>query len=103
MQKPTDTMLQITKEALFRFQRKGSRKSLLGLVVVITLLGFGFGVVDGTDEPTPPEPLKIGYLADYSGPLAEYGAAIELGVKLAVEQINAAGGINGQPVHLCNR
>ena len=98
MQKPTDTMLQITKEALFRFQRKGSRKSLLGLVVVIALLGFGFGVVDGTDEPTPPEPLKIGYLADYSGPLAEYGAAIELGVKLAVEQINAAGGINGQPV-----
>ena len=98
LQKPTDTMLQITKEALFRFQRKGSHKSLLGLVVVIALLGFGFGVVDGTDEPTPPEPLKIGYLADYSGPLAEYGAAIELGVKLAVEQINAAGGINGQPV-----
>ena len=98
MQKPTDTMLQITKEALFRFQMKGSHKSLLGLVVVIALFGFGFGVVYGTDEPTPPEPLKIGYLADYSGPLAEYGAAIELGVKLAVEQINAAGGINGQPV-----
>ena len=98
MRKPTDTMLQITKEALFRFQRSGSRKSLLGLVVVIALLGLGFGVAYGTDEPTPPEPLKIGYLADYSGPLAEYGAAIELGVKLAVEQINVAGGVNGQPV-----
>ena len=40
--------------------------------------------------------LKIGYLADYSGPLGEFGIKIEKGVQLAVEQINAAGGVNGQ-------
>ena len=44
------------------------------------------------------EPLKIGYLADYSGSLAELSIAMERGIELAVEQINAAGGVNGQPV-----
>ena len=47
---------------------------------------------------TQSPPLKIGYLADYSGPLAEFGAEIERGVQLAVEQINAAGGVNGQDI-----
>ena len=58
---------------------------------------------DPDPEPEPePDPaddaLKIGYLADFSGGLAEYGAAIQNGVQLAVEQINAAGGVNGQPI-----
>ena len=44
--------------------------------------------------------LKIGYLADYSGQLAEFGPAIETGVRLAVTQINAAGGVNGQDVEV---
>ena len=44
------------------------------------------------------EALKIGYLADFSGPLAEYGPEMQLGVELAIEHINAAGGVNGQDV-----
>ena len=35
-----------------------------------------------------------------SGDLASLGPGIALGAKLAVDQINAAGGINGQPVQL---
>ena len=58
-------------------------------------------VVTPDPEPDPEpavDPLKIGYLADYSADLAEYGSEIENGVRLAVEQINAAGGVNGQDV-----
>ena len=56
-------------------------------------------VVTPDPEPEPTvDPLKIGYLADFSGGLAEYGAEIENGVQLAVEQINAAGGVNGQDI-----
>jgi ABC-type branched-subunit amino acid transport system substrate-binding protein len=58
-----------------------------------------------TEEPTPtaaPEPqgeqFKIGFLADFSGPIAEFGPAIQTGVDLAVQHINAAGGVNGQDV-----
>ena len=44
--------------------------------------------------------LKIGYLADFSGPLAEFGPVIQQGVELAIAHINAAGGVFGRPVEL---
>jgi len=58
------------------------------------------GVACGTSTPVSNEgdALKLGYLADYSGGLATLGPAIEQGVELAVEHINAAGGVNGQDV-----
>ena len=46
------------------------------------------------------EQLKIGYLADFSGPLAEFGPVIQTGVDLAIKHINDAGGVNGQDVLL---
>ena len=50
-------------------------------------------------EPEPQgEQLKIGFLADFSGPIAEFGPVIQTGVDLAVKHINAAGGVNGQDV-----
>jgi len=45
-------------------------------------------------------PLRIGYLADFSGALAEFGPAIQTGVDLAVKHINEAGGVNGMPVEV---
>ena len=46
------------------------------------------------------EPLKIGFLADFSGPLAEFGPAIQTGVELAIKQLNEGGGVLGHPVQL---
>ncbi len=46
------------------------------------------------------EPLKIGYLADFSGPLAEFGPGILQGVELAIKHLNDAGGVLGHPVEL---
>jgi len=55
------------------------------------------GLIPGGGTATG-DALKLGYLAAYTGNLAEFGPAIEKGVQLAVEQINAAGGVNGQDV-----
>lgn len=44
--------------------------------------------------------LKIGYLLPETGQLAFLGPPMIDGVKMAVEEINAAGGINGRPVEL---
>lgn len=44
--------------------------------------------------------LKIGVAAALSGGAAQYGAAIRNGFQLAAEQINAAGGINGNKIQL---
>ncbi len=45
-------------------------------------------------------PIKIGYLADSNGTSAQIGAGMHLGTDLAVEQVNAAGGINGHPLQI---
>ena len=56
------------------------------------------------EQPSAPavsdEPLKIGFLADFSGPLAEFGPAIQTGVELAIKHLNDAGGVLGQEVVL---
>ena len=63
------------------------------LIALTALLTLGAAACDDEGEQ-----LKIGYLADFSGPLAEYGADIETGVQLAIKHINEAGGVNGQDV-----
>lgn len=40
-------------------------------------------------------PVKLGFISSITGPLGGYGKAQELMVKLAVEDVNAQGGING--------
>ena len=63
------------------------------------------GQAQGQEEqPAAPamsdEPLKIGFLADFSGPLAEFGPAIQTGVELAIKHLNDAGGVLGHDVVL---
>jgi ABC-type branched-subunit amino acid transport system substrate-binding protein len=45
-------------------------------------------------------PIKIGYMADANGTSAPIAAGMHLGTDLAVEQVNAAGGINGHPIQI---
>lgn len=42
--------------------------------------------------------IKIGMMIPATGPLAQYGTMVKEGVGTAIEQVNAAGGINGQQV-----
>ena len=44
--------------------------------------------------------IKIGAINPYSGPLALYGTEVTRGYELAVDNINASGGINGRKVEL---
>lgn len=45
-------------------------------------------------------PIKIGYMADANGTSAPIAAGMHLGTDLAVQQVNAAGGINGHPLQV---
>jgi ABC-type branched-subunit amino acid transport system substrate-binding protein len=45
-------------------------------------------------------PIKIGYMADANGTSAPVAAGMHLGTDLAVQQVNAAGGINGHPLQV---
>ena len=55
------------------------------------------GAQTGTASGTP---IKIGYMADANGTSAPIAAGMHLGTDLAVQQVNAAGGINGHPLQV---
>ena len=46
------------------------------------------------------KPIKIGYMTPLSGRMANNGLLQQIAAKLAVDDINAAGGINGNPIEL---
>jgi branched-chain amino acid transport system substrate-binding protein len=49
------------------------------------------------------EPIKIGLVAALSGPSAQSGEAITQGLTIAIDEINAAGGVLGRPLRLVRR
>ena len=63
------------------------------LAVAVAAIACGDDEADGA-------PLRLAFLMDYTDDLAEWGPAIETGVRLAVEHANAAGGVLGQPVEV---
>ncbi len=63
---------------------------------VITLLMVSMVFAGGKKEDA--DTIKIGGIAPLSGAVAVYGVECTNGVNLAVEEINAAGGINGKKI-----
>jgi branched-chain amino acid transport system substrate-binding protein len=64
-------------------------------LVGATLSLFGAGAMA--------QPIKVGWLSSLTGPLSSAALAENEGVKLAVEEINAAGGILGRQIELLTR
>jgi branched-chain amino acid transport system substrate-binding protein len=50
-----------------------------------------------------PEPIRIGFLPALTGPSSSTGVAMNRGTILAVDEINAAGGVNGRKLELIVR
>jgi len=49
------------------------------------------------------EPIKVGYLPALTGPSSSTGIGINRGIQLAVQEINAAGGMDGRQIDLIVR
>src|SRR3990172_7823320 len=76
---------------------------LLTALIVIAVFAFAACKDDKKEGKTPTptgsqEPLKIGYELDFTGALAAFGPEEENAIKLAIKQINDAGGVLGNPV-----
>ncbi len=52
------------------------------------------------DEPANTDPIKIGSLTSLTGPFTPWGIPSSQGMQLAVDEINAAGGIDGRMLEL---
>lgn len=76
-----------------------NKKTVASLAIIIILVLGGIWYYQ-TNKPTPAtgEPFKIGALFPLTGGLASYGEPAQKVAALAEEEINARGGINGQPI-----
>ncbi len=67
--------------------------------VVVILLG-GLGLLAADRAAPAPAPLTIGAAAPLTGPRALLGRNYRQGVELAVDEINASGGVLGRPLRV---
>jgi len=75
---------------------------LLIVLLVLTLLAGACGGAKSTQSPAK-APIRIGGVFDLTGDLASIGGPNANGAMLAVEELNAKGGILGRPVELVLR
>ena len=65
--------------------------------VILTILAFAFGMVFGSSlMAQSKEPIKIGAIYDFAGGCHMYSEAGIKGIKIALEEINAKGGVLGR-------
>jgi branched-chain amino acid transport system substrate-binding protein len=80
-----------------------TRGRLAALLLAVALLAAACAPTaapaTGT-APAPKEPIKIGSILSTTGPPAYLGDKMKKGVELAIEEVNAAGGVNGRPLEL---
>lgn len=73
---------------------------LLAVVLAAAMIALSFaacsgGQTEGDSSSSGGTTLKIGGIGPLTGDAAAYGQAVQNGAQLAVDEINAAGGING--------
>lgn len=66
----------------------------MGTIAVLLLFVFGAGMAFAA------EPIRIGVLAPTTGPAAADGVSAMNSLRIAMEQVNAGGGILGRPVEI---
>lgn len=71
------------------------------LVVVVVVIALGGAVLlTGVVVPNETGPIAIGFIAPLTGDVASIGTVAKAGAELAVEEINAVGGINGRLLNI---
>jgi branched-chain amino acid transport system substrate-binding protein len=85
-----------------------TRRGLLAGIFALALSGItgAAALAQDTAKPvTPPtpatgEPIRVGHYGSMTGKEATFGQSTDEGIRLAISEINAAGGINGRPIEL---
>jgi branched-chain amino acid transport system substrate-binding protein len=92
-------MVNPNRSSVMKFIRNGlriTRRTLLATSAASLLAA-------GTFPAVAADTVKIGLIASLSGPSAKSGEAITRGLTIAIDEINAAGGLLGKQVELLSR
>ena len=76
------------------------RKASLAGVVLTLAVGPSLAQTKVTNQGVSADEIVIGTHQDLSGPIKGWGVPVSNGMKLAVDEINAAGGIHGRKLKL---
>src|SRR5439155_6023705 len=80
-----------------RSMRRGNA-SINVVVALVATVFVVFGLTVG--EAQQKEPLRVGLIQPLSGPIAAAGSYITNGAKIALDRVNAKGGVLGRPLEL---
>lgn len=80
-------------------QRLALAGRTLGLVAVV-ISGLARAQAPAADTAPLVNPLRVGLIGPFTGPSADFGLPMHNGVRMAVDEINAAGGYLGRPLEL---
>lgn len=89
--------------------RRLRRPWMIGLVataLVATACGTDDAAVDTPDDDAAAadgEPIVVGFLGELSGNFAIWGVPARNGMQMAIDDINADGGVDGRPLELVER
>lgn len=86
-----------------RFRRPSTSAvaAAAAITMVLTACGPADQVASDDGRAAPAvEPVRIGVIADLTGPFAVYGTSLARSAELAVAEINAEGGIDGRSIEL---
>ena len=78
--------------------KKAASLLLASALMVTSFAACGNKAADASSDSASEDTFKIGAIGPITGASAVYGKAVENGAKLAVDEINAAGGINGKQI-----
>jgi len=76
-----------------------NKRSTLGIIAII-VIAIGLGSFFFFEESFGRDPIKIGVTLSETGPGSGIGIEERDGMLMAVDEINARGGINGRPIEL---
>ncbi len=70
------------------------------IVLAASAVGLAGCPASKNGGAVPANAIVVGHYASMTGQQATFGQSTDNGIKLAVAEINAAGGVNGRPIHL---
>ncbi len=79
------------------------KKRILAMVMALAMLTVLFAGCGGNAGSTDNKTLVIGGIGPLNGSAAQYGVAVKNGAQIAIDEINAAGGVNGMTLKLASK
>ncbi len=75
-------------------------KLIVGVIIAVVVVVAGYSVIKGPSAPEETGPIQIGFIGPLTGDAVTYGEPVSNAIKLAVDEVNKSGGVNGRMIEV---